>query len=266
MPLLENVEEAPLRQELLMSKQIAAKIQEAERLKKFGVSGHFASIFPKIDMDIVEYDYLKNSDDREYLSPSAGRGLESEMSLTSSVRKAGGKVQAQDTTLAGDDDSSLVPANKRTYFDVYKRPFVGAIDRSGDWDWGVGNFGNVHLEEKQKNFIDVKNMMRILVLPENKLMLPKDYFFQKLQIKEGAMRELITETFKRMIHGKLYDAFYRWADVYYESIYWEEYKAAARIQAEARRYLLRVSVFAIYLHDIAIFKYLFIFSSSCRTN
>lgn len=250
MPTLEGVQEVPFRQELLMSKQIAAKIKEAERLKKFGVTGHFASIFPKHDIDIVEYDHLKNGDDRQYLSPSAARALEAERSLTSSVLLADAQQQQEKQALgafADDDDSTIVPANQRTYFDVYKRTYVGAIDRSGVWNWGVGNFGNTELDEKRNNYVDMKNMMRILVLPENNLMLPKDYFFQKLQLKEGHMRELITETFKRMIYGKLYDAFNRWADMYYDSIYYEEYNAAARIQAEIRRYLLRVRLFYLFL-------------------
>lgn len=279
-PLIEGVEDVPLRKAMAMAKEINKRSTLAKQIRTFGSKLHFSSLFtakanaPSIQsVDDDEISVLSRGSSLNDTTMNGSKLTKHQWHMLQALPEAeAANVQIDDESMAMMSDvldnntgpmrlrdvsdtyvvvagleakgvntltenGVLLPASKRSYYHVYEdtEARFTALDRSGSWDWGSVS----KAEDCSQNSLLARDMLKILVMPENEIHEPKDYFKKLLGQKQLKFKGIVKKAFVKIFAAHLQKAFEAWVCLMHDQIFLEETAASIVIQAAARRWLCR---------------------------
>lgn len=283
-PVIEGVQDVPLRKSLAMAKEVNKRAALAKQIRTFGSKLHFSSLFTakvkntggtypqssyntqdNISVISSESSFDQSMSEESKLTKHQWHMLqarpeadsinyrvdeESMAVLSDVIENNTGSTRLKDVSdtyivMSGlqekgintiTENGRLLPASKRTYYHVYEDDGrFAAIDRSGSWDWNAVSCA----DERSQDSVVARDMLKVLVMPENEIHEPKDYFKKILGQKQLKFKEIVKKSFVKIFAAQLQSAFDIWVSLMYEQIFLEETIATTAIQAVARRWLSR---------------------------
>lgn len=237
-PVLEGVCSSRMHLESVMAHQIDKRLAQSQYVKEFGPVHHLNP--PRWNaQDSYKRITTANLGSRSATRPGAKNRLNNDNVLGD--EGSGGGISQKKVSapivLGAKKEIVSVHASSRTIAEAANAAILACSDKGVSLEV-VESFSKFLLPPEPQNRIQKEN--RILTLPENALIRPRDQFKLNLLMKNNRLRTILNSHFAKFANTIMKWGFSVWQNTVYEMVFYARHNAAVIIQKLIRRFLCKV--------------------------